>query len=282
MGRMSELMIEIQEKEAGERIAKILDISFFDLVELEYEIETDESKDGLVYSYRIVFSEDSPKEILDKINRLEDGRTVYLEPWELDEEYDYDEQFDAITQNKEYVQKYKDEIANLEVLTHLKMPDEVLKAVLNRQMFIGIIGTMETFLADVFINLTFDNDKYFRNFIENHPEFRKRKFELKEIFEQSDKLKETAKKVMLDTIYHNLPTVREMYRDTFEIDFPKIKDTYKHVLKRHDLVHRNGKTKEGEDVITDEKAIEELIKAVNELVYSVAKELDLLKPVANK
>jgi len=275
MGRMSDLMIEIQEKEAGERIAKILDISLFDLVKLDYEIETDESDDGLIYNYRIEFSEDSPKEILDKISRLEDGRRVYLEPWELDEEYDYDEQFDAITQNKEFVQKYKDEIANLEVLTHLKMPDEVLKAVLNRQMFIGIIGTMETFLADVFINLTFDNDKYFRNFIETHPEFRKRKFELKEIYEQYDKLKETAKIVMLDTIYHNLPTVREMYRDTFEIEFPKIKDAYEYVLKRHDLVHRNGKTKDGKIVVTDEKAIDELIKTVNELVYGVAKELKL-------
>jgi hypothetical protein len=275
MGRMSDLMIEIEEKEAGERIAKILDISFFDLVELEYKIETDESKDGLIYNYRIEFSEDSSKEILEKINRLEDGCRVHLEPWELDAEYDYDEQFDAITENKEFVQKYKDEIENLKLLTHLKIQDEVLKALLNRQMFIGIIGTMETFLADVFINLTFDNDKYFRNFIETHPELGKRKFELKEIFEQSEKLKETAKKVMLDTIYHNLPKASIMYRDTFEIDFPKIQNAYKYVLKRHDLVHRNGKTKEGKIVVTDEKAIEELIKTINELVYGVAENLNL-------
>jgi hypothetical protein len=275
MGRMSDLMIEIEEKEAGERIAKILDISFFDLVELEYKIETDESKDGLIYNYRIEFSEDSSKEILEKINRLEDGCRVHLEPWELDAEYDYDEQFDAITENKEFVQKYKDEIENLKLLTHLKIQDEVLKALLNRQMFIGIIGTMETFLADVFINLTFDNDKYFRNFIETHPELGKRKFELKEIFEQSEKLKETAKKVMLDAIYHNLRKTSKMYRDTFEIDFPKIQNAYKYVLKRHDLVHRNGKTKEGKIVVTDEKAIEELIKTINELVYGVAENLNL-------
>ena len=272
---MSDLMIEIEEKEAGELIAKILDISLFDLVELEYKIETDESKDGLIYNYRIEFSEDSSKEILEKINRLEDGCRVHLEPWELDAEYDYDEQFDAITENKEFVQKYKDEIENLKLLTHLKTQDEVLKALLNRQMFIGIIGTMETFLADVFINLTFDNDKYFRNFIETHPELGKRKFELKEIFEQSEKLKETAKKVMLDTIYHNLPKASIMYRDTFEIDFPKIQNAYKYVLKRHDLVHRNGKTKEGKIVVTDEKAIEELIKTINELVYGVAENLNL-------
>jgi hypothetical protein len=275
MGRMSELMIEIQEKEAGERIAKILDISFYDIVELEYEIETDESKDGLIYNYRIEFSENSPKEILEKINRLEDACRVNLEPWELDEEYDYDEQFDAITKNKEFLQKYKDEIVNLKKLTNLKISDDVLKTVLNRQMFIGIIGTMETFLADVFINLTFDNENYFREFIKTHPELKKRTFELKEIFEQTDKLKETAKKVMLDAIYHNLPKVREMYRDTFGINFPQIQDAYKYVLKRHHLVHRNGKTKEGEILVIDKNEINGLIKAVNELVYGIAEKLNL-------
>lgn len=281
MGKLSELMIEVQEKEAGERIAEILDISLYDFVKLDYEIETDESEDGLIYNYIIEFSEDCPKEILRQINRLKDGNRVYLEPWELDEEYNYDEQFDAITKNKEFIKKYNAEIANLEILTSLKTPNEGLKAVLNRQMFIGIIGAMETFLADVFINLTFDNDKYFRNFIKTHPELSKRKFELKEIFEQSEKLKETAKKVMLDTIYHNLPKVREMYRDTFEIDFPKIQDAYKYVLKRHDLVHRNGKTKKGEIIVTDKKVIKELIKTLNEFVYAISEKLNLDKPVAN-
>jgi hypothetical protein len=80
---------------------------------------------------------------------------------------------------------------------------------------------------------------------------------------------------MLDTIYHNLPKASIMYRDTFEIDFPKIQNAYKYVLKRHDLVHRNGKTKEGKIVVTDEKAIEELIKTINELVYGVAENLNL-------
>lgn len=59
-------------------IAKILDISYDELMELEWEIETDQNKDDLIYNYRIEFSEDSPKEILSKINRLEDGCRVYL------------------------------------------------------------------------------------------------------------------------------------------------------------------------------------------------------------
>lgn len=275
MGIAKDMMIEFQKEEFNKKIAKILGISYCELNQLDPKIEIDADEDHLIYNYRIEFSEDSPKEILSKIERLEDGCRVYLQSWELDEEDDYEELFFAITQNKGYFQKYKDEITNLEELSRLNIPDEALKGILNRQVFIGIIGTMETFLSDAFMNLTFDNEIYFRNFIETHPEFKKRKIELREIFEESEKLKETAKKLILDTIFHNIPLVRQMYRDTFKINFPEIKYVYKYVLKRHDLVYRNGKTKKGEIVEVDQNAILDLIQKADEFVAEIMKELSI-------
>jgi hypothetical protein len=134
---------------------------------------------------------------------------------------------------------------------------------------------METFLSDAFVNLTFDNEDYFRNFIGTHPEFKKQKFELREIYKEYDKLEETAKRVMLDTIYHNLPTVSQMFADTFKIEFPPIKEVYELVLKRHDLVHRNGKTKEGNPVDTDEEAIKDLMEKVTKFIDEVATKLKI-------
>jgi dGTP triphosphohydrolase len=277
MGHWKEIAMEIQEQEGDQHLADLLGISNDELNELVYEIETDESKDGLIYNYRVEFDTvDSAEHILKKIKNLEDGCRVYLQPWDFDEEYDYEEQYDAITENKEYLQKFKDEIANLEALNSLKIPDEILKGILHRQLFISVIGTMETFLSDAFINLTNDNEEYFKNFIKTHPEFKKRKFELREIFEEYEKIKETAKKVMLDTIYHNLPTISQMFMDTFNIKFPAIKDVYDYVLKRHDLVHRNGKTKEGEIVVTDEKAITELIGKVTIFINDIAAKLNII------
>ncbi|MFD2784103.1 hypothetical protein [Hymenobacter rubripertinctus] len=276
MGHWKEVAMEMQEQESDRHLADLLGITYDELTELDYEIETDQSRDGLVYNYRIEFDIDnSPKDILSKIKNLEDGCRVYFQPWDFDEEYDYDEQYDAITENKDYLQKFKDEIANLEALNSLKIPDEVLKAILHRQLFISVIGTMETFLADAFINLTNDNEEFLKNFIETHPEFKKRKFELREVFEEYSKIKETAKKVMLDTIYHNLPSVSQMFADTFKIEFPSIKNVYEYVLKRHDLVHRNGKTKEGETVVTDENAITELISKVTVFTNDIATKLNI-------
>ena len=278
MGHWKEIAIEMQELESDRHLADLLGISYDELTELDYKIETDESNDGLVYNYIVEFNiENSPKHILQKIKNLEDGCRVYLQPWDLVQDFDYEEQYEAITENKEYLQKFRDELSKLQLLNAFVVPDKTLKDVLTRQLYISVIGTMETFLSDAFINLTNDKVEFFRNFIETHPEFKKRKFELKEIFEEYDKLKETAKVVMLDTIYHNLPSVSQMFKDTFKIEFPSIKEVYECVLKRHDLVHRNGKTKEGTPVELDENTIKELMEKVSNFVEEIANKLDIEK-----
>lgn len=268
---MKDYLYDMENSYEEMRLANNLGISFTELRELSYTIDTIESIDGLVYNYVIEFdTQRSSEEVLYKISRLEDGSRVYLEPWEFDVSFDYDEQFDAITENKHFFQKFNDEILSLKRLSELEISDNNLKSILNRQIFISIIGTMETFLCDAFINLTFDTEEYFRNFVSTNPEFKKRKFELREIFTEYENIRETAKKILLEIIYHNLPIVSQMYKDTFRIEFPKIKDIYKEVLKRHDLVHRNGKTKEGDVVETDTKAINDLINKMTEFVNEIA------------
>ncbi len=276
MGQWKEIAIEMQLQNRDRHLADLLGISYDELTELEYEIETDESKDGLIYNYRVEFDIDnSPIRILQKIKNLEDGSRVYLQPWDLEKDYDYEEQYEAIKENKDYLRKFRNELSNLKSLNVIVVPDKKLKGILTRQLYISVIGSMETFLLDAFINLTDDKDEFFRNFIETHPEFKKRKFELREIFDESVKLKETAKVVMLDTIYHNLPLVSLMYKDTFKIDFPSIKEVYKCVLKRHDLVHRNGRTKDGNSVDPDENAVNVLIEKVSRFVEEIADKLDI-------
>jgi hypothetical protein len=134
-----------------------------------------------------------------------------------------------------------------------------LNLILKRQLYISTIGTLETFLSETFINQTDENPEYFRNFIKTFPNFTKQKFQLSEIFSEYEKLKKTAQKAMLEVIYHNLFKIQKMYIATFKIDFPKIEDLSKAVAHRHDLVHRNGKTKEGDEVIINTDLIEELL-----------------------
>ncbi len=277
MGYFSDIHIEMQERAGEYKLAELLGISIEELDELMYETETDESKDGLIYNYRIEFDLDNSNlEILKKVKNLSDGRRVYFQPYELDDDFYQEEEFDAIFENEHHLKKYRDEISNLSSLLSLELKDENLNNILNRQIFIGVIGTMETFLSEVFIKLTLENREYLKNFVCTHPTFRKSKFELKGIFEAYDNIEETAKKVMLDTIYHNLPSVSQMFKDTFKIEVPSIQEVYKYVMLRHDLVHRNGMTKEGKPVPIEDKEIVKLIHEVSAFVEGIAKSLGLV------
>jgi len=276
MGKVKEWLLEMEEQAEDRHLAKLLDISFEDLIQLNWEINTNESDDGLVYSYVVKFKEDSPKNILAKIDRIDNNYQVYLEPWELNATYDYvNDQFDAITESRIGVKEFEKSIDEIYKLSSILKEGDDLKKLLNRQVFISIIGTLETFLSETFLRLVFENNSYFQSFIESHPIFKSQKFELRDLFKKQNEIRGIAKKVILDTIFHNLSTVSQMYKNTFEIEFPDIEKLSKFVFIRHDLVHRNGKTKDGEELAIDDELIKALIDETKDFSEKVCKELNL-------
>lgn len=259
--------------QSAESLAEALGITPEELDKLHYEIDSEESSDGLIYCYRLEFSEDCPLHILDKILGLEDGNVVRVNPEVFDYEgYYYDERFSAVTDNNSPFDHFFNELACLKKLIEIPVSQDI-EPILYRQIFISTIGLMETFLSDTFINQTMAEETYFRNFIATHPEFGKRKFELRDIFKESEKLKESAKIVMLDMIYHKLPEVREMYRSTFEMEFPSIKTMFGYVRDRHDLVHRNGKRKDGSLLIIEKESLLIMISDTESFIESVTKSM---------
>lgn len=200
---------------------------------------------------------------------------MWLPSWELGNYEYYEEQYEAIIANKKFLIKFLEEIENLERLNEIELEVYGLETILKRQIFSGVIETLETFLSDTFIKMIMDNDDYFKKYIETYPEFKQRKFELRQLYAEQGRIKETAKKVVIDIIYHDLPKVSNMYAATFKIKFPKIGPLMKSIITRHDLVHRNGKTKNGDDVVIDKAAISELIDKVKVFVTEIAEKLGI-------
>ncbi len=194
------------------------------------------------------------------------------------EEYDqyHREQFDAISANTHLFQTFRSSVDNLQKLNEVNLNSSELNSILKRQIYTGIVAAMETFLSDAMINITLSDNHLIRNFTENYPEFAKQKFELKEIFTEYNKLHQTIKGVLLDTIYHDLRKVREMYRSTFKIDFPDIAEPIKCVLIRHDIVHRNGKSKDGILLDINTEQVTEAIKTIDLFVSEIAERLKLI------
>jgi hypothetical protein len=281
MSSASERLIEKKQERSDLHLANLLGITYSELLRVKPKIRDDGSDDGCVINHIIEFDNDAPREILDKIIGIEDGKRVWLAPWDLGNEDYYEEQYNVIITNKKFLSRFQESIANHQLLNEIELDDKRLDSILKSQIFIGIIGTLETFLTDTFINLTTDNDEYFRNFVETYPEFRQSKFELRNLYIEQDRIKVTGKRIMLDIIYHDLPKVKSMYELTFKIKFPSIGQIMQSINIRHHLVHRSGKTKDGDEIIINKAIVQDLIDKISGFVTELANELGISSNIDN-
>lgn len=77
-------------------LALELGISESDLKQLDYEVQTNESNDGLIYDYILTFDDACPPEILEKIEGLSDDDTIRVSVNAFDEPDPPDEQLTSI------------------------------------------------------------------------------------------------------------------------------------------------------------------------------------------
>ena len=110
---------------------------------------------------------------------------------------------------------------------------------------------METYLSDAFTNTVLNDSALLRRFFETTPEFKKRKFTLSDLFTEFGGIEETAKQHLRQLLWHDLARVKPKYRYALNVEFPDATPIFRAIKVRHDLVHRNGKTKDGEALPID-------------------------------
>lgn len=186
---------------------------------------------------------------------------------------------DAVLSNENYFETFSNEVERLGRLSDIELEMEDLMKTLRRQIFIGIITSLETFLSDAFIHKVISTPELLESFFANF-KFPEEKIFKRELYEIAinGSLDELAKNEMVRVIYHNLPKVAEMYRSVLKIDFPDYVNLADAVDTRHDLVHRNGRRKDGTDRVIGKDTIDDLLKAVTEFVKSINDSLNGRSP----
>lgn len=190
---------------------------------------------------------------------------------EISEEYDeyIDEQIETYLLTTKFLNVFDVEMGKLKELNKLSLDSPELEETLRRQIYSGSITCLEDYLSTTLINKVLENEDLFKRFVRTFKDIQTRKFSLSEIFEKQEQLKDIVKKELLDIIYHDLPKVKGMYEDTFEINFPEISEVAKIVSNRHNMVHRNGKDKEGNIISIDKNSIDEVIDKVEKFVREI-------------
>jgi len=271
MGRSKEPLYELYQQKEDKKLAELLGITYDELKQTEWHIETHESNDGDFYGYVVYFDKKSPKRILNKIKGFDKKSYIVLIDSYIFED---EEQYEAISSNTQFLFTFKTEIENLKELHQINIDNPSIDLTLRRQIFIGIITSMETYLSDAFINTTLNSEEFTKNFVKTFHEFGNVQISLNELYDYNEKIEKICKQEMLDVIYHNLPKIKGMYKDTLGVDIGNIGIPYKAVIKRHDLVHRNGKTKKGQEVIIEKEMIDKLFVDIDIFIENIEKQIE--------
>ncbi len=182
--------------------------------------------------------------------------------------------FGSIADNTNYFDHFKENISQIRLLNRLEINEADQKETLNKLLFVNCITAMETYLSDAFINTVLRDKSLFRRLLENDPELKGRKVELSDIYSRLENLYSEVSDYLIEIIYHNLSKIKPMYRSVLCINFPDdISEIMRAIQVRHDIVHRNGKSRNGDIIKLTDQDIEIHLERIEKFIEHIDAQL---------
>ncbi|TLU87847.1 MAG: hypothetical protein FDX21_03250 [Chlorobium sp.] len=266
MSSTKEWLFDQIEAKRSKRLADLLGITDDELEQISYEIDVDQSDDGLVYGRIVRFDGDNDPAIMSKIVGLNSGSYVSLSPWDLDDPEEDELEWEV--ENSEQLKTLNKHLSKVPQLLQVDV-DENIQFSLLVMMHVHIVSVLEQFLSATFIHNVTNSDVLTRKLIETDPEFGCRKFTMNEIYAQYSNIKSTVAAYLKDIIFHDMRKVKPMYADVLGYDFGDIAWLFKAVCLRHDCAHRAGYDKEGNQVSVSVASVNELVAQCRHLSESI-------------
>jgi len=157
-------------------------------------------------------------------------------------------------------------LLTLETSSELELP-------MCRLLYVNVITCLEVYLCDTFMNRVLTDDELKKRLVHKSPEFKKDKITVSTIYEYFAALDDKLREYLFKTLWHNLPRVRAFYRNVLEMDFPDISTLQLAIEHRHDIVHRNGRTKDGNETIFKTQDVENLLREVETFIDTIESRL---------
>lgn len=172
--------------------------------------------------------------------------------------------------NVDYLKTFTVSMEALRALAKRPMPEYRNLRQTFRMLYASAITSMETYLSDAFFHNVVGDDALIARLLKSAPELKERRFSLAEVYEWKERTKDYVSEYLLDIVWHNLAKVRQLYDTVLGVRFPvDSDDVHRAVAIRHDLVHRNGKTKSGVMNRLNEHEITTVFAAVESFVNAI-------------
>jgi hypothetical protein len=168
-----------------------------------------------------------------------------------------------------HLQTLNSSIANVTALLEVEVPPAQQRH-FRGMLYVSVIMAMEAYLLDNFISCLNSDKAVFRKYIETTDHFRQQKIPLSTIFKESDGIDKRGRAYLTRVLWHRLSEVARLYRNSLGVQLPQdMKELLAAVQIRHDFVHRNGRTPDGQEITLTPEQITELIKLVQNLVDGI-------------
>lgn len=116
-------------------------------------------------------------------------------------------------------------------------------------LYANVITALETYLLDTFVLTLFKDESFKNSLLSNSSDFKSEKYTLKEFCEMGCDVDTVIKEKLFNMSWHNLSKAEVLYLCSFGVKFPVDREIlHKAVLTRHNIIHRNGRSKDGEEI----------------------------------
>lgn len=198
-----------------------------------------------------------------------DGEISDVDGIIVDEEFPEEDHYLESYSSTYFNDNVQETIKTLEKIENL---DPASRSLLYRTLYANVISSMEAYLSDRLIQKIRSDENIKRKFVETYEPYKESKFSISEIFKKIESIDSYISKSLRDIIYHKLHIVRAIYKNTLDVDLGEIGELMKCVNIRHDIVHRNGKDRNGELRDITKSDVEEVAAKVSELIDNIERQ----------
>jgi hypothetical protein len=187
--------------------------------------------------------------------------------WGHEDEYDeaFDVELTAADQPMKKLYERTFEISGLLGLTGSEQAQKLAE----RMAFSAAIAALESFLYETMLYWVEADEGTVRNIVTGLPEFKETKINLGDIFSKLDSLKTDIKGHLQNIVWHNWKKVVPLLRIGLRIQTPSFAQFDGALLKRHDIVHRSGHTKDGEEIVVTKDEITQLCAEITAFAAAI-------------
>jgi len=142
---------------------------------------------------------------------------------------------------------------------------------LYRLLYSSVITSLETYLADLFKDQVLSNSEKLDLLFINANELNSKKYSVEEAITFQNKKSKIAESYIQGIIWHNIAKAGNLYKKVLKISFATafIPEISQLVSIRHDIVHRNGRNKDGTLHPIDSESLEKAVTQVAEFIGSI-------------